>query len=112
MNNTQPQLSRDPAATQPLAGSISAVSWQHLSRDHAASQPWHLTATQPWLTAELRSYLVFYLVLKPFIRLAHPVFASGYTSRLHPVAACRRHELVVMAVVVPSRSKSSSGLMA
>lgn len=42
---------------------MSAVTMPHLSREEAASQPWHLTAVQPWLTVELRSQAVLQYVL-------------------------------------------------
>ena len=63
MNKTIPHLSHEEAASQPLAGSSSAVTIPQLSRDHAASQPWVLAASQPWLTVELRSYVVLQRVI-------------------------------------------------
>jgi hypothetical protein len=83
-NKTQPQLNRDLTATQPLGGSISAVSWQHLSRKLAASQPWHLTAVQPWLTVELRLQYVFHYVLDLSARPVQIVFAVRISPRPAP----------------------------
>src|SRR5271169_3194524 len=66
--------------------SISAVHWQHLSRSLPASQPLTLTASQPWLTAELPLYVVLQEVLNLSGSFEQVVFAGRRSRRCSLVA--------------------------
>jgi hypothetical protein len=76
MNRTTSNSAVDYQQLSRGTGSISAVGYQQLSRDHTATQPWALAASQPWLTVELPLQYVLHPVLNLSGRFLQSVFCS------------------------------------
>lgn len=92
------------------AGSISAVSWQHLGRDHAATQPWVLAASQPWLTVELPLQYVIHSVLNLPVRFEQFVLCSRLDTTSRTSCAAARRVLVSAGVAcLEEKNKTHRG---